>query len=121
MRHKSRALAEALAQRMGGSLLTEEGRFAICQRMFALYLDMRYRLTPSDVEPTDTPGYWRERRPCEGAGKCRHPLHACLGNEGGVRHTVEWHNRTHWPGVSGSISPHWFWRKSCSAASAATR
>lgn len=48
----------------------------------------KFRLTPADVEPTSTPGCWRCKTPCEGAPKCREPLHSTLFSSGQVHHAI---------------------------------
>lgn len=57
---------------------------------FASYLQIYHSLTPDDVEPTGTPGYWRIKQPCGGKGRCLSPLHYCLGYEGPIRHTIDY-------------------------------
>ena len=55
---------------------------------FSDYLWYKHKLKPDDVEPTSSRGYWRIKRRCGGLGVCRHPIHRCIGNEGGVHHTI---------------------------------
>lgn len=71
--------------------LSEEQRFDQCRVAFQLRLE-DCRLQPEDVELTETPGYWREKR-----------------ERGGVKHTLQGVNQTHWAGVRGSVSRYWFW------------
>lgn len=55
-----------------------------------LYLSTRYRCTRADIEPTDTPGYWRLKTPCGGkAGGCPEPIHRTLFNDGSLQHTIQ--------------------------------
>jgi hypothetical protein len=59
-------------------------------------LRRRYRLSLLDVVPSETPGYYTQKRNCGGrAGGCNHPLHSCVFNEGGCHHTcyVAFHGR----------------------------
>jgi hypothetical protein len=53
---------------------------------FADFLQMHHNASPEDFEPTETPGYWRRKKPCDSS--CREPIHGYLFNEGGIRHTV---------------------------------
>jgi len=53
---------------------------------FADFLQMHHNASPEDYEPTETPGYWRTKKPCDSS--CREPIHGYLFNEGGIRHTV---------------------------------
>lgn len=58
-----------------------------------LYLSIHHRrsgLTPNDLEPTDTPGYWRILQPCGGRPVCHNALHGTLFNEGPVQHTISY-------------------------------
>jgi hypothetical protein len=55
---------------------------------FADFLQMHHNASPEDYEPTETPGYWRTKKPCGGYPQCREPLHTYLFNEEGIRHTV---------------------------------
>lgn len=60
---------------------------------FAEYLWRNYRLEPSDVVPTDSPGYWRKLEPCGGlAGGCPSPLHQTVFNEGPTFHTIHFYD-----------------------------
>ena len=54
------------------------------------FLQIRYGLSVTDIEITETPGYWRIKIPCGGRGKCDHPLHGVMFNEGGCHHTVRY-------------------------------
>lgn len=54
------------------------------------FLKLRYGLSVADIEITETPGYWRVKTPCDGRGKCNHPLHGVMFNEGGLSHTVRY-------------------------------
>jgi hypothetical protein len=58
---------------------------------FTNYLQIYHRATPEDFEPTEVPGYWQTKKPCN-VKTCREPLHSCLFNEGAVRHTVYFEN-----------------------------
>ena len=60
---------------------------------FKEFLALHHGTVPEDYEPTETPGYWRQKKPCGGLGICRHPIHGCLGNEGPVHHTVFFQDR----------------------------
>lgn len=49
----------------------------------------------SDLEPTETPGYWQLKTPCGGrAGGCKHPIHRVLFNEGPCCHTISFFDCT---------------------------
>lgn len=60
--------------------------------IFAVTLDRRYRAKLEDVEPTETPGYWKFRHTCGGRGLCQEPLHSFVFNEGGTQHTLQYHD-----------------------------
>lgn len=49
-----------------------------------------YRAAMEDVAITDTPGYWKYKQSCGGRGVCPAPIHACLFNEGPIRHTLSY-------------------------------
>lgn len=58
--------------------------------LFALvdsHMRLRYRKRLSEMEITDTPGYWRDKEPSMHPG---HPLHACLGCSGPFRATYSY-------------------------------
>ncbi len=57
---------------------------------FERYLMIHYNLKLDDIVPADVPGYWELREPCGGAGKCKHPVHTILFNEGPCRHTISY-------------------------------
>lgn len=63
-----------------------------------------------DLEPTETPGYWRYKKPCGGfVGGCRSPLHSCIFNDGPTHHTVRFTDETR--GEKGRwVSPYSTWR-----------
>jgi len=62
---------------------------------FDLYLHTRHRCSRADVEPTDTPGYWRHKAACGGKkGGCREPIHQTLFNDGPVQHTIQFLDKT---------------------------
>ena len=68
-----------------------------------------------EVVATATPGYWQKRDVCGGlAGGCRHPLHACLGNEGPVRHTMRYYDNPR-DELGRFASPHRTWRRARAA------
>lgn len=57
---------------------------------FAWWLQTYYRVTPDEIEPTSTPGYWQHKTPCGGARNgCREPIHGYVGNERAIRHTIQ--------------------------------
>lgn len=59
---------------------------------FESHLLHGFGITPADVEPTETPGYWRRKIPCKGAPECREPLHSTLFNSGPVHHTISFYD-----------------------------
>lgn len=63
-------------------------------KAFAAFLYWNHKLKPADVELTGTPGYWRIRKPCKGAGRCGNPLHATLFGGAPMQHTVYYEDRT---------------------------
>jgi hypothetical protein len=66
---------------------------------FETYLLRRHGALLTDVEPTDTPGYWQFVIPCRGAaGGCYQPLHQTMGNEEPIHHTVSYFDPLKGPG-----------------------
>jgi hypothetical protein len=58
------------------------------------HLRMYYGIGADDVEPTDTPGYWRIKKVCGGKeGGCTHPLHGALFNDGPCHHTIAFRDK----------------------------
>ena len=53
----------------------------------AWHMRMRYRVEMQDIEITDTPGYWRDKKPKMHPG---HPLHGCIGFDGPFRATYSY-------------------------------
>jgi len=47
---------------------------------------------PEEFRPAETPGYWERKVPCDPTS-CREPIHGCIGNEGGIKHTVFYENQ----------------------------
>lgn len=93
---------------------------------FEWHLHSRHHLELDDVEPTETPGYWRIKEPCGGrAGGCREPLHTFLFNDEPTHHTVSYFD--HYRDVRGRwTSPYRTWQAAIHAErrrrlSAATR
>ena len=56
--------------------------------IFAQYLWTHHRLKPKDVVISPVRGYWERREECGGKGKCDHPLHYTMFNEGPANHTI---------------------------------
>lgn len=50
----------------------------------ASHMRMKYRVGLDEIEITDTPGYWRDKKPKMHPG---HPLHSCLDCDGPFRAT----------------------------------
>lgn len=58
---------------------------------FSNHLRWTYGLTPDDVEPIGTPGYWRVKHACGGyLGGCRSLIHHTVGNAEPMYHTVRY-------------------------------
>lgn len=77
---------------------------------FRRYLWLHYKLTPEDVVPSDSPGYWRMLEPCGGlAGGCKSPLHQTVFNEGPIFHTIHFYDDNRDPDTGRYVSPHRTW------------
>ena len=50
----------------------------------AWHMRMKYRVGMAEIEITDTPGYWRDKKPKMHPG---HPLHSCMFCDGPFRAT----------------------------------
>ena len=61
---------------------------------FETYLSIYHKLKPEDVIPSSSKGYWIIIKPCEGYGKCKHPLHNCMGNKDKMNHTISFTDNT---------------------------
>ena len=48
------------------------------------WMRLKYGIGLDDMEITDTPGYWQDKKPRIHRG---HPLHSCLGCDGAFRAT----------------------------------
>lgn len=48
------------------------------------HMQLHYRTKLNDMEITDTPGYWRDKKPKAHRG---HPIHSCIGCEGPFKAT----------------------------------
>ncbi len=51
------------------------------------HMQTYYRKSLDDLEITDTPGYWRDKKLCGGREKCHAPIHQFIHCEGGIQHT----------------------------------
>lgn len=67
-------------------------------------------ITINDLEISDTPGYWRLKKPCLGYPQCRHPIHRCLFEEGPTYHTISYFD-TKRDETGRYISPYATWNK----------
>jgi len=77
---------------------------------FSSCMQREYRISTQEIMTAESPGYWESKKPCGGFGVCASPLHKALFCSNGVRHTYTFFNRTHFKGISGSISPYlWWW------------
>ncbi|MFZ2411565.1 MAG: hypothetical protein WAW23_08350 [Candidatus Methanoperedens sp.] len=56
------------------------------------YFQLHYGISLSDLEITETPGYWRSKKPCD-PNTCHSPIHSTLFNEGGIKHTYSFNER----------------------------
>ena len=54
------------------------------------FLRHRYHCKIIDIEITETPGYWQMKKPCQGKGHCKHPIHQTLFNESGMQHSIKY-------------------------------
>jgi hypothetical protein len=55
--------------------------------MVDAYMRLYYRKSLTEMTITETPGYWKSKTPCGGAGNCHCPIHGFLFNEGPIFHT----------------------------------
>ena len=59
------------------------------------YLKYHHRgITSDDLVITDSKGYVRLKKKCGGKGVCNNMIHTCLGNEGGIHHTISYRDNT---------------------------
>jgi hypothetical protein len=53
------------------------------------HMKMKYRVDLDDLEISNVPGYWRDKKPKIHPG---HPLHRCIGCDGPFRATYTYHD-----------------------------
>lgn len=78
---------------------------------FRRYLWLHYRITPEEVVPAESPGYWRKIEPCAGlGGGCGSPVHQSFGSEGPIFHTIHYYDDDRDPDTGQFASPYRTWR-----------
>jgi hypothetical protein len=84
---------------------------------FELFVHTWFPSIPlDDLEPANSPGYWRQKTPCGGlAGGCQNELHRTLFNEGPVQHAIGYQDEIR-DGHGRFISPYRTWREAKEAA-----
>jgi hypothetical protein len=78
---------------------------------FVFHLKLHYNLTPEEVEPGKSPGYWFIKEYCGGAGHCRNPIHGTLFNHGPMRHTVSYRDEPRDRKTGRWASPYRTWKE----------
>jgi len=52
---------------------------------------LKYNIPLFEMDITESKGYWRNKNECDPA-TCSSPLHTFMGNDGGIKHTMTYHD-----------------------------
>jgi len=64
------------------------------------HMQLKYHVPLYMMDITDSKGYWQDKKVCD-PDTCGSPLHGCMGNEDGIKHTMTYHN--HYRGADGKF------------------
>ena len=81
--------------------------FKIARKKVEQYFNLHYGVSLSDLEITETPGYWRDKKAKIHPG---HPLHGCLFCEGPFKATYYYSDSGRCCKTGKFLSPHRTWR-----------
>lgn len=54
-------------------------------------MQFKYNIPLYMMDISDIKGYWRNQNKCN-PNTCGSPLHGCIGNEGGIKHTMTYYD-----------------------------
>lgn len=64
------------------------------------HMQLKYHVPLYMMDITDSRGYWQNKSKCN-PDTCGSPLHGCIGNEDGIKHTMTYHD--HYRGDNGQF------------------